>query len=139
MGTIDVPGDQNPDANGCGMAFLSWMSAQGFCLAEIAQTMVKLGDGGTLAQLYATLTGADASSAWPQFSQAVGALGGVTSDDPFAAGLPAPAPAPTPAPATPSPTLEQATAWATSLLGDSELDNDAKQLIAQGLEDNWPE
>jgi hypothetical protein len=146
MGTIDVPGDQNPDANGCGMAFLSWMIAQGFCLAELAQTMVQLGDGGTLAQLYGALTGADPATAWPSFTQALDALGGaVTSDDPFAAGLPSPAPShpppeppPPPAP-SPGVTLDQATAWATSLLGDSELDNDAKQLVAQGLEDNWPE
>jgi hypothetical protein len=42
------------------------------------------GDWGTLAQLYAQLTGNSASDAWPKFRAAVTALpGGVTNDDPF--------------------------------------------------------
>jgi hypothetical protein len=143
------PTDVNPDSTGCGMAFLSWLMAQGFALADIAQGMVQLGNTGTLAQLYALLTGGQAAEAWPQFSAAIAELGGVTSDDPFAAGLPSPAPSPTPGPAPgPSPapapavTLAQATAWAISLLG-MELENDALALVAglvtEGLLDNWPQ
>jgi hypothetical protein len=46
--------------------------------------MVALGDSGTLAALYAQLTGDAATNAWPKFQAAVQALpGGVTSDDPF--------------------------------------------------------
>jgi hypothetical protein len=48
--------------------------------------MVRLGDGGTLAQLCSEVTGAAASTAWPSFSSAISALpGGVASDDPFGA------------------------------------------------------
>jgi hypothetical protein len=77
------PTDQNPDSTGCGMAFLSWLMSQGYGLDSIAQTMVSLGDSGTLAQLYANLTGDDASNAWPTFIAAVQALPSITSDDPF--------------------------------------------------------
>jgi hypothetical protein len=77
------PTDQNADSTGCGMAFLSWLMSQGQSLNAIAQGMVTLGDSGTLAQLYANLTGDDASNAWPNFSAAVQGLGDVTSDDPF--------------------------------------------------------
>jgi len=78
--------DQDPDSTGCGMAFLSWLMSQRQSLSQIAQTMVSLGDNGTLAQLYGRLTGAPASDAWSSFSSAVRALpGGVTSDDPFGA------------------------------------------------------
>jgi hypothetical protein len=66
------------------MAFLSWLLSQGHTLAQIAQTMVALGDPGTLAELYARLTGDAASNAWSNFSAALAALpGGVTTDDPF--------------------------------------------------------
>ncbi len=76
--------DQDIDSTGCGMAFLSWIISQGHALAQVAQTMVSLGDSGTLAQLYAQLTGDAAGNAWPSFHAAVQALpGGVTSDDPF--------------------------------------------------------
>ncbi|HWD66076.1 MAG TPA: hypothetical protein VG405_12980 [Solirubrobacteraceae bacterium] len=78
------PSDQSPDSTGCGMAFLSWLLSQGHALAELAQAMVKLGDGGTLAELYHQLTGKAASDAWTDFSAAVDGLpGGVTTDDPF--------------------------------------------------------
>jgi hypothetical protein len=76
--------DQSADSTGCGMAFLSWLISQGHNLSAVAQTMVQLGDSGTLAQLYGQLTADTASNAWPNFSSAVSALsGGVTSDDPF--------------------------------------------------------
>ncbi len=81
------PTDQNPDSTGCGMVFLSWLMSQGFGLDAIAQQMVALGDSGTLAQLYASLTGDSASNAWTTFIAAVNALpNGVTSDDPFGGG-----------------------------------------------------
>lgn len=81
------PTDQNPDSTGCGMAFISWLRAKGNALGKIAQTMVSLGDEGTLAQLYAKLTSDSASKAWPAFQAAIRALpNGVTSDDPFAGG-----------------------------------------------------
>ena len=76
--------DQDPDSTGCGMAFLSWLLSQNHSLPQIAQAAVGLGDSGTLAELYAKLTGAAASDAWPSFSAAVNALAnGVTTDDPF--------------------------------------------------------
>ena len=76
--------DQDADSTGCGMAFLSWLISQGHALSVIAQTMVKLGDNGTLAQLYGQVTGGAAADAWSTFLSAVNALpGGVTSDDPF--------------------------------------------------------
>jgi hypothetical protein len=76
--------DQDPDSTGCGMAFISWLLSQNHSLPQIAQAMVALGDSGTLAGLYAQLTGQPAGNAWPSFSAAVQALpGGVTSDDPF--------------------------------------------------------
>jgi hypothetical protein len=81
------PTDQNADSTGCTMAFLSWLMSQGHDLSQIARGMVSLGDGGTLAQLYANLTGSVASAAWPAFQAAVQALpGGVTGDDPFGGG-----------------------------------------------------
>jgi hypothetical protein len=81
------PTDQNADSTGCGMAFLSWLMSQGHSLGSIAQEMVSLGDSGTLAQLYAALTGDDASNAWTNFMAAVNGLSnGVTSDDPFGGG-----------------------------------------------------
>ena len=78
------PTDQGADSTGCGMAFISWLLSQGQNLPQIAQAMVALGDSGTLAALYAQLTGDAASNAWPKFEAAVQALpGGVTTDDPF--------------------------------------------------------
>jgi len=82
------PTDGNADSTGCGMAFLSWLMSQGHALEQIAPAMVSLGDSGTLAQLYANLTGDSASNAWPNFQAAVQALqNGVTSDDPFGAAV----------------------------------------------------
>lgn len=78
------PIDTDPDSIGCTMAFLSWLMSQGHRLNEIAPAMVTLGDSSTLADLYADLTGQEASQAWPTFQAAVQALpGGVTNDDPF--------------------------------------------------------
>jgi hypothetical protein len=94
------PTDQDADSTGCGMAFLSWLMSTGYALDKIAPTMVSLGDSGTLAQLYAKLTGDSASNAWSKFQTAIQALpNGVTSDDPFnafttaAAAIPAAIPA----------------------------------------------
>jgi hypothetical protein len=84
-GNETTPGDQNPDATGCGMAFISWLQHQGQTLNAIAQTMVTLGTTGTLAQLYRALTNDNAVNAWPTFQRAVNGLGNVTSDDPFGA------------------------------------------------------
>ena len=76
--------DQDPDSTGCGMAFISWLISQGHKLSAIAPAMVTLGNAGTLADLYASLSGDAASNAWPKFSAAISSLpGGVTSDDPF--------------------------------------------------------
>src|SRR6516225_8911789 len=76
--------DQDAVSTGCGMAFISWLLSQGHHLPQIAQAMVSLGDSGTLAALYAQLTGDAATNAWPNFQAAVQALsGGVTTDDPF--------------------------------------------------------
>jgi hypothetical protein len=78
------PTDQNADSTGCGMAFLSWMLSQGYSLNKIAQAMVALGAGGTLAQLYGKLTSSPGSGAWAAFKAALKALrNGVTDDDPF--------------------------------------------------------
>jgi hypothetical protein len=66
------------------MAFLSWLMSRGNSLGAVAKTTVSLGDAGTLAELYAKLTGDAGSNAWSRFSSAISALpGGVTSDDPF--------------------------------------------------------
>ena len=78
------PTDQNADSTGCGMVFISWMMSQGYGLDAIAQTMVSFEEAGTLAQLYATLTGDSPSNAYPNFIAAVQQLpNGVTNDDPF--------------------------------------------------------
>lgn len=81
------PTDKNPDSTGCGMAFISWLLSQGYPLSKIAQTMVSLGDSGTLAQLYLALTSDSSATAYPNFVAAVRALPppGVTNDDPFGA------------------------------------------------------
>jgi hypothetical protein len=82
------PTDQNADSTGCGMAFLSWLMGQGYGLDKIAQGLVALAANGTLAQLYANLTGDAAGNAWPKFQEAVNGLaGGVTNDDPFGGGV----------------------------------------------------
>lgn len=76
--------DQDAISTGCGMAFISWLLSQGHDLSQIARAMVALGDSGTLAALYAELTGDAAGNAWSKFESAVAALpGGVTTDDPF--------------------------------------------------------
>jgi hypothetical protein len=82
------PTDQNPVSTGCGMVFLSWLQGvHQIGLPEIAQEMVRLGDGGTLAALYANLIGDTATNAWPAFSAAVADLpNGVQSDNPFGSG-----------------------------------------------------
>jgi hypothetical protein len=78
------PTDNNPDSIGCGMAFLSYLLHRGATMPQIAQAMVKLGDAGTLAALYAALKMGDRGLAWPTFGAAVSALGNITDDDPFA-------------------------------------------------------
>jgi len=76
--------DQNADSIGCGMTFLSWMISQGYGLEKIAPAMVSLGNSGTLAQLYANLTGDQAANALPNLQNAIqGLQNGITSDDPF--------------------------------------------------------
>jgi hypothetical protein len=76
--------DQNAISTGCGMAFISWLISQGYSLDKIAPVMVSLGDSGTLAQLYAQLSGDSAGNAFPNFLTAVNALpNGVNNDDPF--------------------------------------------------------
>jgi hypothetical protein len=78
------PTDQNADSTGAGMAFLSWLMSQGYGLDKIAQAMVSLTTSGTLAQLYANLTGDVASNAWTNFLAAIQALTiPITNDDPF--------------------------------------------------------
>jgi hypothetical protein len=80
-----APTDRDAISTGCGMAFLSWLISLGHPLDALAPAMVALGDSGTLAQLYANLTGDAASNAFRKFIGAVRALpGGVTTDDPFA-------------------------------------------------------
>jgi hypothetical protein len=83
--------DQNAVSTGCAMAFLSWLQSLGYPLGRIAPAMVKLGTGGTLAQLYAALSGKPATDALPAFLAAVKALPRISSDDPFGAGA-SPAP-----------------------------------------------
>ena len=80
------PTDQGADSTGCGMAFLSWLMSMGYSLNQIGPKMVELGDSGTFAQLYASLTSDSASNAWSKFQTAIQGLpNGVTSDDPFGA------------------------------------------------------
>lgn len=75
--------DQNAISTGCGMAFLSWLQAQGHALGTIAPAMVKLGTGATFAQLYAELTSSPPAAAWVKFHAAAQALPRIISDDPF--------------------------------------------------------
>lgn len=77
------PTDQDPDSIGCGMAFISYLLHRGATLPQIAQAMVKLGDAGTLADLYVTLKMGTAAVAWVTFEAAIASLGTITSDDPF--------------------------------------------------------
>ena len=120
------PTDREADSTGCGMAFLSWLMSQGYSLNQIAPAMVSLGDSGTLAQLYAGLTGDAAANAWPTFWAAVQALpGGVTSDDPFgAAGQPAQL-----APLAPG-TVELAGKVFAAILADLAAGKEAHQIVA---------
>jgi hypothetical protein len=79
--------DTVADSTGCAMAFISWLISLGHDLKTIAPAMVSLGDAGTLAQLYARLTGDSATNALPKFMAAVQNLpNGITSDDPFGGG-----------------------------------------------------
>ncbi|HLK48356.1 MAG TPA: hypothetical protein VKT49_09490 [Bryobacteraceae bacterium] len=79
------PTDQNADSTGCGMAFLSWLMSKGYSLDKIAPAMVSLKATGTLADLYANLSGDKAANAWPAFQGAIANLpSGITDDDPFA-------------------------------------------------------
>lgn len=80
--------DQDSISTGCGMAFLSWLKHLGFGINAIAPSMVKLGASGTLARLYAGLSGDAQANAWPKFHAAAQALAQVTNDDPFASGVP---------------------------------------------------
>ena len=76
--------DQGSDSTGCGMAFISWLLSLGHSLSQIAPAMVNLDDGGTFAQLYASLTSDDSANAWSNFQNAINTLpNGVTNDDPF--------------------------------------------------------
>ena len=79
------PTDQNPISTGCGMVFLSWLQrTRGIGLGDIARMMVNLGDMGTLAMVYSSLTADTLSNAWVLFSQALAGLPkGIQSDDPF--------------------------------------------------------
>lgn len=96
-GTPTVPGDQDPVSTGCAMVFLSWLQGPAnttglmqFSLSRIAQAMVALGTGGTLAQLYGNLTADLPANAFPKFIAAVNNLPtGVTGDDPFGGFTPA--------------------------------------------------
>jgi hypothetical protein len=80
------PTDQNAVSTGCGMAFLSWLMSQRLSLNKIAPAMVKLGTGGTLAQLYGALQLGTTANAWPKFQAAVKALPRIINDDPFGGG-----------------------------------------------------
>jgi hypothetical protein len=120
------PTDQSADSTGCGMAFISWLLSLGHDLGSIAQTMVSRGDSGTLAQLYADLTGDSADNAWTKFLAALDALpGGVTNDDPFG-GAPALAPVAHLAPAT----AELAGKIFSAILADLAARKSADQIVA---------
>jgi hypothetical protein len=78
------PTDTNPVSTGNGMAFISWLISLGHSLDTIAPALVSLGAGGTLAQLFESLTGESAANAFSKFMDALNNLpNGVTSDDPF--------------------------------------------------------
>src|SRR5216684_2393718 len=68
--TVD-PSDGNYDSIGCGMAFIWWlMGYLTYSLTQVAEAMISLGDAGTLAALYAKLTGLSNKDAWTVFSSA---------------------------------------------------------------------
>jgi hypothetical protein len=118
--------DQSADSTGCGMAFISWLLSLGHDLGSIAQGMVSLGDSGTLADLYANLTGDSADHAWTKFLAAVNALpGGVTDDDPFG-GAPALTPVAHLAPAS----AELAGKIFSAILTDLAARKSADQIVA---------
>jgi hypothetical protein len=76
--------DTDADSIGCGMTFISWLINQGHTLSDIAQEMVKLGEGGLFCMLYGNLTGDDPGNAWSKFKNDVNNLVfGVFNDDPF--------------------------------------------------------
>ncbi len=78
------PTDGGIDSTGCGMAFISYLMSRagGPSLPQIAQAMVKLGDAGTFAGLYAVLGMGPQNSAWSAFMLACKGLT-INSDDPF--------------------------------------------------------
>jgi hypothetical protein len=119
--------DRNAVSTGCGMAFLSWLISRGDNLNMIAPAMVSLGNAGTLAQLYANLTGDAASNAWPAFMAAVQALPGgtITTDDPFGS-VSAPAQLAHLDPAT----IELAAKIFTSILADVSAGRPAQHTVA---------
>ncbi len=93
------PTDGDDVATGCCVAYLYWMASLGYTFAQIVQAGCL---DGSLASNYTALTGK--STAWADFSAAVGALpGGVTGDDPWMGIPPVPAP-PAPVPPAPPPT-----------------------------------
>jgi hypothetical protein len=83
-GTDWISQDQGTDGDypsiGCGVLYLYWMLAMGYALDEIVQAGCP---DGTLASNYAAVTGLDASTAFPNFTAALAAAGGPTSDNPF--------------------------------------------------------
>jgi hypothetical protein len=85
--TVTDQTDRNPDSIGCGMAFISWLISMGHGLSTVAPQMVALGESGTLAKLYAGLSGKPAAEAWPNFQTAIKTIGGaaaIKTDNPFA-------------------------------------------------------
>ncbi len=74
------PTDQDGFSTGCGMVFISWL-LQKYTLVAIAQVMVSLGNNGTLADLYASLSGKPASQAFHTFSTVLPPR--IIDDDPF--------------------------------------------------------
>ncbi len=121
------PTDQDADSTGCGMAFISWLMGMGHPLSDIAPELASLGQNGTLAQVYAALTGDAAGNAWRNFTSAVNALaGGVTSDDPFGAAGQAPGVAGADAHA-----LEQAARSLSALLADIAAGKPEHEILAR--------
>jgi hypothetical protein len=133
------PTDQDPDSTGCAVAFLSWLLSLGATFPTIAQSLVHLGDGGTLAQVYQDVTGDASSNAWPKFAAAVSALPfGVTSDDPFGASSPQPAPPPAPPPPAPPPPAPPPPPGPTPVPSGNGVSLTLDQVLAL-VTDNWPE
>ncbi len=97
------PTDGDYPSIGCGMVFISWLLAKGYTLSQVSRALVSLTASGTLANLYAAVTGHVYTEAWPTFLTAVKALpNGVRDDDPFKGSVPVPPPPPQPTP-TPVP------------------------------------